>query len=184
MRFILSSEHVRNTTVTNEHGQVVYRTDTPFKIGSRTTTVLKIRPNYADADMRDQFAVLGAIQWHYIASSIFRFGGQEIQANEFIPASGILRRTRTFMGPDGRSYKWKLDFKVVVLYLNDGSKTEVARYHRRSLGIIGKKHDPYLEIFSHGEGILDVLILTFIYVEKLRMDKERNARRSASGGGP
>ncbi|KAH7922929.1 hypothetical protein BV22DRAFT_619039 [Leucogyrophana mollusca] len=178
MRFILSSEHVRNTIITNEQGQVVYKTDTPFELGSRTTTVLKIRPNYDVSDMHDQFAALGVIEWHTFASSVFRFGGEELKTDEFIPSSGIRRRTRTFTGPDGCSYKWKLDFKVVVLYLNDDSETEVARYHRRSLGILGPKHDPYLEVFSQGEHILDLLILTFIYVEKLRMDKERADKNS------
>ncbi|KAH7921063.1 hypothetical protein BV22DRAFT_1122391 [Leucogyrophana mollusca] len=185
MLFMLSSERVRNTVITNEQGQVVYKTDTPFKLGSRTTTVLKIRPNYNVSDMRDQFAVLGAIEWHAFASSVFRFGGEEMKTKEFIPRSGIRRRIRTFTGPDGCSYKWKLNFKFVVLYLNDDSETEVARYHRDSLGIIGKKHGPYLEVFSQGEHMLDLLIFTFIYVEKLRMDKEDTAGRSkASGGGP
>ncbi|KAH7909213.1 hypothetical protein BJ138DRAFT_256065 [Hygrophoropsis aurantiaca] len=185
MRLTLSSEHVRNTIFTNEEGQVVYKTDTPFKLGSRTTTISKITPNIEENDMRDQFAIMAAIEWHAIASSIFRFGGEEFHAKEFIPSSGIRRRSRTFTGPDGRSYKWKLEFLTVVLYLNDGSepKTEVARYQRRSLGIVGKKHDPYLDVFSEGEGILDTLILTFIYVEKLRMDKERNAHRAGAAGG-
>ncbi|KAH7924511.1 hypothetical protein BV22DRAFT_501292 [Leucogyrophana mollusca] len=172
MRFTLSSEHVRNTIITNEQGQVVYKTDTPFKLGSRTTTVLKIRPNYDVSDMRDQFAALGAIEWHTFASSILRFGGEELKTKEFIPCSGSRQRTYTFTGPDGCSYKWKHHITVDVLYLNNDSRTEVARYHRRSLGIIGEKHDPYLEVFNQGEHILDLLILTFIYVEKLRMDKE------------
>ena len=31
--------------------------------------------------------------------------------------------------------------------------------------------------------MLDLIVLTFVYVEKLRMDKERAARNSSGGGG-
>lgn len=42
----------------------------------------------------------------------------------------------------------------------DGERQELARSHRRNLGIIGARRDP------------------FIYVEKLRMDDEEAARYS------
>jgi len=52
----------------------------------------------------------------------------------------------------------------------------LARPHRRSYGIIGSKHDPYLEIHPDLGHMLDMVILTFIYVEKLRMDDEGSTR--------
>ncbi|KAH7909212.1 hypothetical protein BJ138DRAFT_1115166 [Hygrophoropsis aurantiaca] len=177
MRFTLSSEYVCNTILTNEEGQVVYKTKTSAKLSSLvpwTTIISKITPNIDENDMRDKFAIMAAIEWHSLSSSIFRFGGEEHRAKDFLPNSGILRLARTFTGPDGRSYKWKMENTAAVLYLDDGSKpkTEVAKYHKRGFGIIGKKHDPYLDVFSEGKGILDTLILTFIYVEKLQMDGE------------
>ncbi|EGN95607.1 hypothetical protein SERLA73DRAFT_162418 [Serpula lacrymans var. lacrymans S7.3] len=81
-----------------------------------------------------------------------------------------------FAGPDGRPYKWRFR-DVISLELNDSSKTPIARYHRRSLGILGKRHDPYLEIFPVGEHMVDVIATTFIYLEKLRRVEERAARR-------
>jgi len=66
---------------------------------------------------------------------------------------------------------------------DDGSKTEVARYRRGSLGIIGPKKKPRLDVDPDVTHMLDLIILTFVYVEKLRMDKER-ASRNSSGGGP
>lgn len=67
---------------------------------------------------------------------------------------------------------------------DDGSKTEVARYHRGSLGIIGSKKKPCLDVDPDVAHMLDLIILTFVYVEKLRMDKEKASRSSSGGGGP
>jgi len=62
---------------------------------------------------------------------------------------------------------------------DDETGQELARSHRRSYGIIGSKRDPYLEIHPDLGNILDMVILTFIYVEKLRMDDEDAAKYSA-----
>lgn len=65
---------------------------------------------------------------------------------------------------------------------DDGTKSEVARYHRGSLGIIGSKKKPSLDVDPDVVHMLDLIILTFVYVEKLRADKERAARHSGGGG--
>ncbi|KAH7909215.1 hypothetical protein BJ138DRAFT_1155810 [Hygrophoropsis aurantiaca] len=169
MRFTLSSEHVRSTTFTDEHGQVVYKSDTPFGLGSRSTKLHKTTSH----GLRHQSTTVGSIEWHTYSSTILRFDGSKVKTKDFIPSSGFLKKKRTFVGPDGHSYRWELESRVVVLYLNATPKVEMARFHRRSLGIIGHKREPYLEVSSQVEHILDLVILTFIYVEKIRMDKEK-----------
>ena len=62
---------------------------------------------------------------------------------------------------------------------DDETGQELARSHRRSYGIIGSKQDPYLEIHPDLGHILDMVVLTFIYVEKLRMDVEGGAKYNA-----
>ncbi|KAG1754297.1 hypothetical protein EDB19DRAFT_1844116 [Suillus lakei] len=176
--FTLSTENVRNTVITDEQGQVIYKTDTPFKFGGRTTTIQKIKPNDDQSHMRDHFDVMGEIEWHKIASSKFRFRGTEVETKAFIPRKGLLGRKRIFTGPDGRPYRWDLQFKVVVLSRDDGSRTEVARFHRATLGIIGKKRKATLEVSPEVAHMMDSVIMTFIYVEKLRRDKEEAAKRS------
>ncbi|KAF8552670.1 hypothetical protein OG21DRAFT_1415673 [Imleria badia] len=167
MRLTLSSESVRNTIFTNENGQVMYKTTHPHhKLGMGTTTLYKIKPNDDPTDMRDQFEVIGEIEWHLVGSSTFRLNGQEMQSNEFIPSHGIFGRKRTFTGPDGCAYRWDM------LSRDDGSRTEVARYRKGSLGIVGPKRKPRLEIDPDMEHMLDLLVLTFVYVEKIRMDKD------------
>ena len=93
MRLMLSSESVRNTTFTNESGQVLYKTTHPrFKVGMQTTTIHKVKPNDDPTDMRDQFEAIGGIEWHILGSSRFRLNGQEMQSNDFLPSHGIFGR--------------------------------------------------------------------------------------------
>ncbi|KIJ61070.1 hypothetical protein HYDPIDRAFT_177152 [Hydnomerulius pinastri MD-312] len=183
MRLTLSSESVRNTIVTNEDGQVLYKTSTPFSIGHGTTTIHKIRPNSDPSDMRDYFDVMGEIEWHLFGSSTFRINGQQMDSNDFLPRHGVMGRKRTFTGPDGRPYRWDMDFRVVVLSLDDDSRAEVTRSHRSTLGIIGPKQQACLDVHPDVMHMLDLIVLTFVYVEKLRMDKERAARNSGIAGG-
>ncbi|KAG2365613.1 hypothetical protein BDR07DRAFT_1398170 [Suillus spraguei] len=172
----LSSEHVCDTVITNEQGRVLYKTDTPFKLlGAQTTTIQKIKPNGDHYHMLDQFDVLGEIEWHTFTSSKFRTGGTEVETKHFIPEKGLLGRKRVFTGPDGRPYRWDLETTVVVLSRDDGSRMEVARFHRATLGVIGKKRKAMLEVSPEVAHMMDTVIMTFIYVEKLRRDREDGA---------
>ncbi|KAG9312480.1 hypothetical protein JVU11DRAFT_6866 [Chiua virens] len=131
MQLILS----RNASFSHESGQVLYK-----------TTLHKIKPNDDPMDMHDQFDTIGEIEWHFIGSSTFRLHGETMQSNEFLPSRGLLRWKRTFMGPDGRAYRWNMLINAVVLSRDDETRTEVARYYRGSLGIIGRKQKPRLEV--------------------------------------
>lgn len=183
MHLVLSAESVRNTIMTNENGQVLYKTSTPFSIGTRTTTFYKVVPNSDPDDMQDHLEAIGEIEWNLMGSSVMRLHGQEMMTDTFIPRHGITGRKRTFMGPDGFSYRWDMDFRVVRLSRNDATRQELARSHRRSLGIIGPRRDPSLDVDPSLMHMLDIVILTFVYVEKLRMDKEKRVRRNNGGGG-
>ncbi|KAG1885234.1 hypothetical protein F4604DRAFT_1730553 [Suillus subluteus] len=179
-----STENVRNTVITNEQGQIIYKTETPFKlVGVRTTTIQKIKPNDDQSHMQDQFDVLGEIEWHKFTSSKFRYDGTEVEAKQFIPRKGLLGRKRVFIGPDSCPYRWDLKFKVVVLSRDDASRTEVARFHRATLGIVGRKRKAMLQVSPEVAHMMDTIIMTFIYVEKLRKDKERASRNAAASGG-
>ncbi|KAG1891481.1 hypothetical protein F4604DRAFT_1611832 [Suillus subluteus] len=183
--FSLSTEHVRNTIITNEQGQIIYKTQTPSKlVGVRTTTIQKIKPNDDRYHMQNQFDVLGEIEWHKFSSSKFRSGGTEVETKEFIPKRGLWGRERVFIGPDSRPYRWNLKSRVVVLSRDDTSRAEVARFHRASFGIVGRKRRAMLEVSPEVAHMMDTVIMTFIYVEKLRKDKEEASRSAAASGGP
>lgn len=64
--------------------------------------------------------------------------------------------------------------------MNDSAKTPVARFHRRRLGIIGAAQPASLEIFMAGKDMVDLIVVTGVYMEKLRKDKEE-AMNQAGG---
>lgn len=179
MRLILSQEGVCNTVMTNEDGQALYKTSTPFRFGKRTTTLYKVVPNENPEDMQDNFEIIGEIEWHAISSSTLRLHREEMKTKDFMPRHGLWRNKRTFTGPDGRSYRWNSELSVVHLSRDDETCRELARSHRREWGITGAKRDPYLEVDEELGHMLDIVVLTFIYVEKQRMDDETAVHASA-----
>jgi len=51
---------------------------------------------------------------------------------------------------------------------------EVARHHPLNLGFKKAEHQPYLEILEPVEHMVDLVVLTFIYVEKLRRGSQES----------
>ena len=62
--------------------------------------------------------------------------------------------------------------------MGDGSDKRVASYHRR------RSKDPQptsLEILPEGEHMVDLILVTFVYVEKIRKDRENQGRYMPEG---
>ena len=53
------------------------------------------------------------------------------------------------------------------LFVKDSAKTPVASFHRRQLGIIGDAGPASLEIFPAGKDMIDLIVVTGVYLEKL-----------------
>jgi hypothetical protein len=63
--------------------------------------------------------------------------------------------------------------RIFQLVTNDPSKTTIAKFHRIKLGIFNKtKERAYLDVFPEGEHMVDEIFTTFIYIEKLRRQRE------------
>ncbi|KAK7442480.1 hypothetical protein VKT23_016077 [Stygiomarasmius scandens] len=139
------------------------------------------------SDMRNlPFEYIAQIDWKFFKSSKFRFGdGKEVLAKDFFRKEswGCYGRHRVFTASDGVEYKWILGAWVPSLRTNDADKTPVAYFHRRKLGIFSKSEPAYLEIYPAGEHMVNEIVTTFVYIEKIRKEKER-AARSNGGGGP
>jgi len=105
-----------------------------------------------------------------------------------------------FTGPDGVQYRWamgamgmnypkvSLTFTSPVssalnhgmkLVTDDEKKTVIAEFHRAHY--FRKKQKARLEIHQAGMDMLDYIILTFVFAENKRRERETRAR--ASGGG-
>ena len=57
------------------------------------------------------------------------------------------------------------------LSLNDSTQALVARYYTRQRNILSGSQLPMLEVFRLGEHITDLIIVTLVYIEKLRDDE-------------
>ncbi|KAL0565727.1 hypothetical protein V5O48_016290, partial [Marasmius crinis-equi] len=94
----------------------------------------------------------------------------EIEAGKFfVKREGWPRRKLTFVWEDGKEYKWILGVRNSKLVLDDESQTPIAKFHPKNIGgIFGEKRQADLEIFPPGEGMADVVLLTFVYAERIR----------------
>jgi len=174
--FLTNHANVRNTNFCNLEGQVIYKSVTPGSVLStnRTTTISKIVPNTLHDDMVDEFTELAAIEWHISMSSRLKYHEIELPMKDFMPSEGVWGQYRVFTAlTDGRSFRWTLGIWTSTLELDDSSKTPVARSHRSDIGILGKPRQARLEIFHGFEDLVDIILITFIFVEKLRKERER-----------
>jgi hypothetical protein len=62
------------------------------------------------------------------------------------------------------------------LYTNDEAQTHVAKFHQQDIiSITPKAKAATLEIYPAGEHMVDLIVVTLVYIEKLRRDRERAA---------
>jgi len=65
---------------------------------------------------------------------------------------------------------------TATLALNDDSTTIVAQSHRSDVGIIaGKPRQARLKISPGFEHLVDIILVTYIFVERIRKDREKVA---------
>ena len=107
-----------------------------------------------------------------------------------------------FTGPDGVQYRWAMgalgmnypkasclsaslvsptlnyDMKLVTA---DEKKKVIAEFHRAHY--ITKKQKARLEVQPEGMDMLDYIVLTFVFAENKRRERENAASSSGGGGG-
>ncbi|KAG6335292.1 hypothetical protein ID866_3796 [Astraeus odoratus] len=175
MRLTLSTKDYLNTYMADEYGQVCYTVSTIGFFNAKTT-IYKVIGGSNDPE------VLATIQWRSFGSDTVWFLGREIPGKELltsrkksscVPAifcgerDGLTFRgsSRFYTGPDGNTYKWKIQSTNCWLKL-DGSPDQLAKYHQRNLGIRTPKHPPYLEVSESLFHMLDHVVVTFVCAEK------------------
>lgn len=98
MNFYLSERGPLNSTFAAENGQIIYKVNTPMRLGTRTSTISKIMPNdvvlhqedegEGEVDMRDRFALLAVVEHKPIKSSVIKFGGTEVETLKYFRKEG------------------------------------------------------------------------------------------------
>ncbi|KIM75706.1 hypothetical protein PILCRDRAFT_13354 [Piloderma croceum F 1598] len=174
--YLTNHANVRNTNFCNADGQVMYRSETAGSVfaPNKVTTIYKIIPNDTLDDMADRFTNLATIAWRNIFTpSRLTYEGLRMP----IASKGVFAQHRVFTAPgDGRSFKWTLGVWRVTL--NNGSKTMVAQGHRSDIGLTtGRPSQARLEIFPGFEHLVDLILVTYIYAEKIRKTREKAAQK-------
>ncbi|KAG8862173.1 hypothetical protein FRC20_011351 [Serendipita sp. 405] len=88
----------------------------------------------------------------------------------FLYRSSWLSSSRSFVGNNGKEYRWKVKNGGVVLHsVSHKTRTPLVTFHRH----YRKKHPSYLEV--HDPSILhtlDSIIVSFLIMERKRRDEE------------
>ncbi|KAJ3529186.1 hypothetical protein NMY22_g9105 [Coprinellus aureogranulatus] len=171
-----------NADYCNPEGQVVYQVLSSFRIlHRRRATIDKVIPTHTGG-APNQLERIGEVEFHFFNPSIVTFNNASQTVDQLFRKSLTLLglgSNRIFTGPDGKEYRWKLGNTRPVLYTNDDTNTEVAKFHPADLLTTLSGQPVTLEIFPPGEHMMDFIIVTFVYIEKLRRDRRRSRRRRA-----
>ncbi|KAG6330515.1 hypothetical protein ID866_8575 [Astraeus odoratus] len=169
MHLIFSTSNYLDAAISDEHGRKLYTISTPGIFGRKTT--IRKHGHKGEGD------VIGVITWHAFKNTRIWLQATdcEVDAKSLLKQK-VFSESGTFTGPDGQTYKWKLRATNCSLKAVD-SGVELARYHGRNFGIMSPSHAPYLEVSSSAAHMLDYIVITFIYAEKLILDLQ-----SASSG--
>jgi len=154
--------------------------DNPTDLGGKKKGGFEWK-NLAGAELPKADDEIGRIRWKCFSSDGFDFGGKVATQKEFLPKCGKMKNSFKFTGPDGVEYRWALGamgMNYPRLVTTDGKKTEIAKFHRASC--FPRKRKARLEVQPAGMGMLDHIVLTFVYAEQKRRERESAAK---SGGG-
>ncbi|KAI3608170.1 hypothetical protein WG66_006527 [Moniliophthora roreri] len=169
--------HFLNATYADDAGRVIYKVKTSSLV-HRSTTISKVLPQDIDIprrnsdpnDSQERFAHLARIDWGVQSTSIHLLD-QLMETRQFLRKEPkFFTRNRIFTAPDGKEYKWILGSHTSQLIQYDGKDTvtHVAKYHRGNLGITSEKRKGALEIYPAGEHMVDLILATFLFIEKAR----------------
>ncbi|KAI0786265.1 hypothetical protein C8Q75DRAFT_288891 [Abortiporus biennis] len=164
----------------DEEYKPIYRVSSPslFKI-NEPTKIFKVGSTHPGESISSGNEVedFARIHWHTLKSTRIIFKGESLELNSWLPRTDRWGSKRKFTGPDGRSYQWTLGPFESSLEVQDPTSpstpsVEVARTHQLTLF---PKSRGYLEIKDTfvseiSADLLDLIIATWVYVEKMRID--------------
>lgn len=184
--------------------RVRYRIHTPIRVTESFTRIKRFEPRahppsrvnqdvgpsfYGDTPYNTEFGGRGVSQplpeigeeaaricWKWFESDEITFQGRKTTWRALLPSCGKLGRSFMFTGPDGVQYRWAMGAmgrKIPRLVTTDESKTVIAEY-RPGRFWTGKK--ARLVVQPAGMAMLDYIILTFVFVEHTRRQRERAAK--------
>ncbi|OBZ79594.1 hypothetical protein A0H81_00633 [Grifola frondosa] len=108
------------------------------------------------------------------------YNGQSVEFHSFLPSQTrwFKHTRRKLTGPDNRTYDWHMKSACYLDFTDgSGSTVPIARMHPSSFW---KSKKAQLEISPAGMDMVDLIVITFVYVQKKQEDSQRSASGSAS----
>ncbi|KXN87011.1 hypothetical protein AN958_09357 [Leucoagaricus sp. SymC.cos] len=181
----ISTSDKCDTVLDSSKGEERRSVDEEFAIDSDDEAVVK---GSASASGRGEqvpafeghFAFYAQIEFKRFLSTRFRYDSLDVSVSEYFRKGGWswYGRRRVFKAKDGKDYGWEMRVNCLMVKNDSGPRTKkqiMARYkpYRPALGPLKKYCPAYLEVDDSCEGILDEIVMTFVYCHKLRKDRER-----------
>jgi len=179
--FTLEPDNVCNMSLRDEDLKVLYTTETVFP-GSKTLTHIR---NGDDE-------IIATLEWRDILSDKVTIGTKEkITLSSWLKKSTMpFTHTATFKDDAGQSYRWEGNGPGLQLQLfaeDSSSKEPIARFVKSHEGNSPKvpATPAQLHISPRGLEIRDLVVLSFIFLEKSRrMNENSNQARADVLGTP
>jgi len=201
---------LRTTIVNETTHRPLYTIQTPRQFSRKTTRIRRVpqtddlQPLFSDSDDGDYDSdddasldpkkgeekeelpeeeipsgsdELARIHWHHLSHNRIIYKGRAMDRRHFLPKAGNGFKftvgdvkLKWTLGPLGVSYpKLKLD---------DGSDTLIAKFFEKN--ILKGRNKSYIDVSPFGMEILDDLIVTFVFAEDKRRDREDRFKYSGS----
>lgn len=124
--------------------------------------------NLESAETSDEVA---RIHFKVFTSDKIFFQGKMYTRKEFLPR-GKVKGSYMFTGPDGVQYRWAsgISGEHPPRLVTTDEKTVIAEFHQPNY--VTKRQKPRLQVHPEGMHMLDHIVLTFVYVEHQRGQRE------------
>ncbi|KAG2008550.1 hypothetical protein CC2G_013973 [Coprinopsis cinerea AmutBmut pab1-1] len=115
-----------------------------------------------------------------VDSETIKIGGTETSEEEFFQKDGwsLWGKNRVFTGSDGHRYRWELraigGSQLFRINSDDSSGEDpVFQFHRATAGVLHDEAPACYEVDPSVEGMLDLIMVTYVFVETKREDRIR-----------
>ncbi|KAI0352653.1 hypothetical protein OH77DRAFT_1428382 [Trametes cingulata] len=150
---------VNSRVVERDTGEVLYNITTPLSVLLHETTMYDGR-GHAIATYRRQ-----------VGPDEITYRGETRYVSDWLCKEDLFSRTRMLTAPNGRKYRWEDLLGRSKFRLVDCETGEVVAEAYGSLfGILADPRNMGIEVSDAGVEILDVIVLSFIILEKERRD--------------
>ncbi|KAK7677080.1 hypothetical protein QCA50_019978 [Cerrena zonata] len=187
MQLELTRNSTTSTVLRIPDGRAVYHIKTPGLFTRKTTTIYKIpemkSQRYQDAKKMHDVEPnpeeeIARIHWHNVQNSRLIWEGRAYDVQDILKSKHAWFEKKHFTGPDGKNYRWSISSGTAKVKIDDGSKPAPVVVNTYQ-GNIFKRKQPALEVDDSVTFMLDLIVITWVYMETKRRDAEAAAAAAA-----